>query len=63
MKTKKQSDCATVWFAILERAINLGDTEREAEARQKLEDRLLSRMCGSFLVRGGHLGRGIKRFL
>ena len=38
MKTKKQSDCATVWFAILERAINLGNAEREAEARLKLKE-------------------------
>ncbi len=38
MKTKKQSDCATVWFAILERAVNLGDADRAAEARQKLTE-------------------------
>ena len=38
MKEKKHGDCAAIWFAILERAINLGDVQREAEARKKLKE-------------------------
>lgn len=33
------SDCATVWFAILERAHRLGDHKRAAEALRNLKDR------------------------
>lgn len=34
-----RGDCATVWFAILERAHRLGDHKRASEALQKLKDR------------------------
>ena len=35
---EKNGDCATVWFAILERAKHLHNFKRAAEAQRKLEE-------------------------
>ncbi len=37
-KRQTERDCASVWFLILERARNLGDAERVAEAEAKLRE-------------------------
>ena len=36
--TRDTEDCAAVWFAILERAKNLNDFDRAAEAQRKLRE-------------------------
>lgn len=35
---RSDDDCATIWFAILERAKNRNDFERAAEAQKRLRE-------------------------